>query len=123
MTWLLSLILLLPPADAKPAAPASTKAQLSDTQIEKDIRARLARSKMAADNFTVRVQGGIATWEGKTDVIQRKGAATRMARSAGAKAVVNNIRVSEAARRRASAGLDKGARRAQVKRTEVPNRN
>ena len=78
---------------------------------------------MAADNFTVRVQGGIATWEGKTDVIQRKGAATRMARSAGAKAVVNNIKVSEAARRQASAQLDKGARRAQVKRTEVPNRN
>jgi hypothetical protein len=119
MTWLLPLLLLLPPDAVKPGAAAPAKAQLSDTQIEKDIRARLARSKMAADNFTVRVQGGIATWEGKTDVIQRKGAA----RSAGAKAVVNNIKVSEAARRQASAQLDKGARRAQVKRTEVPNRN
>lgn len=123
MTWLLLLLLWLPPDAVKPGAATPAKAQLSDTQIEKDIRARLARSKMAADNFTVRVQGGVATWEGKTDVIQRKGAATRMARSAGAKAVVNNIKVSEAARRQASAQLDKGARRAQVKRTEVPNRN
>lgn len=79
---------------------------LSDAQIERDIRARLARSpKLSVDKFTVKVQGGIATFDGKTNVIQHKGTATRMAKTAGAKAVVNNIQISDAARRVAAARL------------------
>lgn len=92
----------------------------ADSALESAIRQRFARSKSGADKFTVRVQGGVATIEGKTDVVQRKSAATRMAKTAGAKKVLNKIEVSEAARREASGNLATGRRRAQVKRSEVP---
>jgi hypothetical protein len=95
------------------------KPAISDVELEKAIRTRFAQSKAGADKFTVRVQGGVATIEGKTDVVQRKGAATRMARSAGARQVVNKIEVSQAARQKASDNLAQGRRRAQVKRSEV----
>ena len=36
----------------------------------------------------------MATWTGSTTVMQHKGAATRMAKAAGAIQVVNNIKVS-----------------------------
>lgn len=86
------------------AAPRTAPpANLSDAQLEQDIRARLARSpKISLDHFTVKVQNGVATFEGKTDVIQHKGAATRMAHAAGAKNVVNRIQITDAARRRAA---------------------
>ena len=101
----------------KTPAPAGTSAQ-EDKQIEATIRAKLAKSKIGKDGFTVRVQGGIAYWEGKTDVVQHKGSATRMAKTAGAKSVVNNIKVSEAGKEKAAENLDEGRRRAQVKRSE-----
>jgi hypothetical protein len=101
------------------AAPSARQPSLTDAELEKAIRERFARSKSAAENFSVHVQGGVATIEGRTDVVQRKGAATRMAKSAGARKVVNKIEVSEAAREKASAGLVKGRRRAQVKRSEA----
>ena len=115
-----------PPADGKPPAapahvrqkPAPNSPAQSDAEIEKNIRAKLAKSKISADKFTVRVSGGVATLEGRTDVIQHKGTATRMARSAGARQVVNRIEVSEAARMKASSNLASGRRRAQVKRGE-----
>lgn len=97
-------------------------AKTSDVELEKAIRVRLAKSKIAADQFQVRVQGGVATIEGRTDVIQHKGTATRLAKSAGAVAVVNKVQVSEAARAKATARLAQGRRRAQVKRSEVPGR-
>jgi hypothetical protein len=93
---------------------------MSDASIENAIRQRFARSKAAADGFTVRVQGGVATIDGRTDVVQRKGAATRMAKSAGAKQVINRIQVSESARQKAGSNLATGRRRAQVKRSETP---
>jgi hypothetical protein len=80
---------------------------LTDAQIEGVIKAKLARSKMVSSGFTIHVHNGIATWEGKTDVIQRKGAATRMARTAGAVQVVNNIKIGEEARRKAAERLAK----------------
>jgi len=83
---------------------------------KKAIRARLARSKINADHFQVRVQGGVATLEGRTDVLQHKGTATRLAKSAGATQVANQIQVSQAAKDRASANLAQGRRRAQLKR-------
>lgn len=106
----------VPPQTAKPAAGSSVK---SDASIEADIRARFQRSKIRTDNFTVKVQGGIATIEGKTKVIQRKGVATRLAKLGGARAVNNKIEVDEAAREQAANNLEKGRRRVQVKRGEV----
>jgi BON domain len=95
----------------------ATASGLSDATIEQRIRMKLAKSKIGADGFTVRVQGGVAYWEGKTDVIQHKGAATRMAKTAGAVAVVNKIQISEAGRRKAAHNNAAGAvPRATVKR-------
>jgi hypothetical protein len=91
----------------------------SDAAIESAIKAKLARSKIGADHFKVHVQGGIAYWEGNTDVVQHKGSATRMAKAAGAKAVVNKIQISEAARDRARSNLESGRRRAQIKRGDA----
>jgi hypothetical protein len=95
------------------------KASTADLELENAIRARFARSKSAEDKFTIRVLGGVATIEGKTSVLQRKSAATRMAKSAGAKQVVNKVVVDEAARRKAASALASGRRRAQVKRSEA----
>src|SRR5690349_11311580 len=79
----------LPPHE-RPAATAAAP-RLSDPQLESLIRSKFAKSKINADKFTVRVQGGVATLEGHTDVIQHKGVATRLAKSAGALAVANHI--------------------------------
>ena len=104
-------------AKGKPAASQGTTAQ-EDKVIEAAIRAKLAKSKIGKDGFKVRVQGGVATWDGTTDVLQHKGAATRMAKTAGAKAVVNNIKVGDAAKQQAADNLDQGRRRVQVKRSD-----
>ena len=81
---------------------------LSDAQIERNIRARLAKSKMAAtEHFTVSVQNGVAVLEGKSNVIQHKGVATRLAKLGGALAVQNHIQISEEAKARAAAKLAK----------------
>jgi hypothetical protein len=104
-------------APKKAPSPAGTSSQ-EDKQIEAAIRAKLAKSKIGKNGFTVRVQGGIAYWEGSTDVVQHKGSATRMARTAGAKSVVNNIKVSDAAKEKAADNLEQGRRRAQVKRSD-----
>jgi len=105
---------------SRPAAGTAAGPAPADSALESAIRQRFARSKSAAEKFTVRVQGGVATIEGKTDVVQRKSAATRMAKAAGAKKVVNNVEVRAAARDKASANLATGRRRVQVKRSEVP---
>jgi len=105
---------------AKPkAAPAAqgTNAQ-QDKEIEAAIRAKLGKSKIGKDGFTVRVQGGVAYWAGSTTILQHKGAATRMAKAAGAHMVVNNITVSDAAKQKAADNLTQGPRPAQLKRTE-----
>jgi osmotically-inducible protein OsmY len=105
MQRLLSLIFCLPllfgvlvtPARAgsSSSVAASQRAgALSDSQIEATIRTKLAKSKIGKDGFRFKVQRGVVTWEGTTSVIQHKGSATRMARSAGAVQVVNNIKVS-----------------------------
>jgi hypothetical protein len=94
-----------------------TSAQ-QDKEIETAIRAKLAKSKIGEDGFKVRVQGGVATWEGSTEVVQHKGAATRMAKSAGARLVVNNIKIGDAAKQSAADNLDQGRRRVQIKRSD-----
>jgi hypothetical protein len=89
----------------KPAFPQQQRTA-SDAQIERNIRARLAKSKMSAtEHFTVTVHNGVAVMEGKTNVIQHKGVATRLAKSGGAVAVQNNIQVSDAAKAKAAAKL------------------
>jgi hypothetical protein len=106
------------PAHTAPA-PAKTPTQQaakSDAAIEATIRAKFARSKINVEKFTVHVQGGVATIEGKTNVIQHKGTATRLAKTGGAIAVNNHIEISDAAKQKAADNLDQGLRRAQVKR-------
>jgi len=118
--FLLLCALALTAADTKSAPKKSPPAQGTsadeDRAIERKIREKLEKAKIAKDGFRVRVQGGVAYWEGKTDVVQHKGAATRMAKTAGAKAVVNNIQVSDSAKQKASENLEQGRRRAQIKR-------
>jgi len=91
----------------------------SDAQIEAAIKAKLAKSpKLSVEHIQVRVQGGVATLEGKTEVVQHKGTATRMAKTAGAVAVNKHIQVSDADKEKAAGNLETGRRRAQIKRGE-----
>ena len=97
---LLSSTMLAGPAvRAKPAPGAP------DATIEQNIRGRFAKSKIAEDKFTVRVERGAAIIEGTTNIIQRKGVATRLAKLGGAARVDNRIRIGEAARQKAAANL------------------
>src|SRR5579862_237884 len=98
------------------------QATMPDAEIEKAIRARFAASKISTHHFQVHVQGGVATIEGQTDVLQHKGTATRLAKSAGAIKVVNKVAVSAAAKEKAAKNLASGRRRAQIKRSEVTAR-
>ncbi len=115
-----------PPKPAPSANPQNSAQQ--DKDIENAIRTKLARSKIGKDGFTIRVQGGVAYWEGTTGVAQHKGSATRMARTAGATRVVNNIAVNGSAMNNAkTSGESKpaaagnpaqGPRRVEVKQAE-----
>jgi hypothetical protein len=98
---------------------AADRSAQGDAELERAIRARFAKSKIAVDKFEVHVQGGRATIEGSTNVLQHKGVATRLARAVGATEVVNKIRPSDQAKEKAKANLEKGRRRAQVKRAEA----
>jgi hypothetical protein len=106
------------PATGPKAAATPKQASVPDAQLEKDIRARFAKSKISSHHFQVHVQGGVATIEGQTDVLQHKGTATRLAKSAGAIKVANRVAVSQAAKDKAAKNLATGRRRAQVKRSE-----
>ena len=61
--------------------------------MEVTIKTKLGKSKIGKDGFKFKVQRGIVTWEGTTNIAQHKGAATRMAHSSGAVQVMNNIKV------------------------------
>ena len=106
-------------AAPKPAAQQPAKPATSDVRLEAAIRAKFAKSKINADKFQVHVQGGVATIEGRTDVVQHKGVATRLAKTGGALGVNNHIQVSDAAKEKAAANLEKGRRRAQIKRGDA----
>jgi hypothetical protein len=106
-------------APAKAATQQPAKPAISDVRLEAAIRAKFAKSKINADKFQVHVQGGVATIEGRTDVTQHKGVATRLAKTGGALAVNNHIQVSDAAKQKAAANLEKGRRRAQIKRGDA----
>ncbi len=124
IAWLLAVAAAwageIPAGGKRPTAPkAASQSASADARMEAAIRARFAKSKINADKFQVHVQGGVATIEGKTDVIQHKGVATRLAKSAGAVAVANHIEISDAAREKASRNLEAGRRRAQIKRGDA----
>ncbi len=78
------------------SAPAASviRPRPSDPQLEQVLRTKLAKSKIGKDGFKFTVKNGVVTWDGSTGVMQHKGAATRMARTAGAVQVVNNIKVT-----------------------------
>jgi osmotically-inducible protein OsmY len=99
--------------------PSAVVPKTPDAQIERNIRARFAKSKINADHFTVAVRDGIATLDGKTGVIQHKGVATRLAKTGGAAAVQNHIQISEEARAKAAANLAKNRGGTQLARAAV----
>jgi membrane-bound lytic murein transglycosylase B len=106
-----------PAHTATPAAKAPARQALQpDSVIEATIRAKFAKSKINVEKFQVHVQGGVATIEGKTNIIQHKGTATRLAKTGGAIAVNNHIQISDAAKQKAADNLESGRRRAQVTR-------
>ena len=106
--------------EAAPAAKTPARPALKpDSVIEATIRAKFAKSKINAEKFQVHVQGGVATIEGHTDVVQHKGVATRMAKTGGAIAVNNHIQISDAAKAKAAGNLEQGRRRVQVTRGEA----
>ena len=111
-------IILLLIASAVTAICAAPPAP-SDGSIQAAIQAKFAKSKIADDHFKVAVRGGIAYIEGRTDIPQRKGVATRLAKSGGAKQVVNNIQVGEAARKKLTERLQK-ARESKPNSTKAP---
>ncbi len=75
-------------------------APATDAQIEAKLRDKLAKSVIGKDGFAAKVKAGVVYWEGSTSVAQHKGAATRMAKSSGAKRVVNNIQVKKSAEKK-----------------------
>jgi hypothetical protein len=78
-----------------PLSKSHSEGKFSDAEIEATIRSKLAKSKIGKDGFQIHVKDRVATWTGSTAVMQHKGAATRMAKTAGAIQVVNNIKVSD----------------------------
>jgi osmotically-inducible protein OsmY len=114
--------MLTAPAAHPRSATVPKAAPMKDADLEKDIRARFAKSKISTHHFQVHVQGGVATLEGQSDVLQHKGTATRLAKTAGAIKVVNHIEVSQAAKDKAAKNLESGRRRAQIKRSETTAR-
>src|SRR6202050_3747858 len=82
---------------AGPLTKSHSQGAFSDAEIEATIKAKLAKSKIGKDGFQVHVKDRVATWTGSTTVMQHKGGATRMAKTAGALQVVNNIKFSDSA--------------------------
>jgi len=81
-----------------------------DAAISAKLKQKLSRSKLNSDGLQYKVQNGVVEWSGSVQIPQRKGAATRMAKSAGAKRVVNRITVNAQAHR----GLQTSPRTATV---------
>ena len=119
----LSLFSATPTKVPTPKPKTTSAPRISDGDLERTIRGRFAESKISEDKFTVHVQSSIATITGHTNVIQHKGVATRLAKSSGALAVINNIEISQAAKDKAAQNLAAGRRRVQIKRTDTVARS
>src|SRR5580658_713496 len=98
-----------------------SEGKFSDAEIEATIKAKLAKSKIGQEGFQVHVKDRVATWTGTTSVMQHKGAATRMAKTAGAIQVTNNIKVSGDAAAKAKGNLSGQPRHVQVKAAASAN--
>ena len=61
-----------------PLSKSHSDGKFSDAEIEATIKAKLAKSKIGKDGFQVHVKDRVATWTGSTNVMQHKGAATRI---------------------------------------------
>jgi osmotically-inducible protein OsmY len=124
MRTLFAILLLAAWSWTAGAATTLTKShsqgKFSDAEIEATIKAKLAKSKIGKDGFQVHVKDGVATWTGTTSVMQHKGSATRMAKTAGAIKVVNNIKVSEVPAGKATGAVPAAPRHVEVK-TAKPN--
>jgi hypothetical protein len=81
-------------------APAKAPPVRTDAEVARVFREKLAKSKLSADGIQIRVQDGVATLTGKTDIAQHKGTATRMARTSGAREVRNQIAITEAGKKK-----------------------
>jgi hypothetical protein len=112
---ILSLLAISLIANAGTLTKSHSQGKFSDEEIEATIKSKLAKSKIGKDGLQVHVKNGIATWTGATTVMQHKGAATRMAKTAGATQVVNNIRVSDGSIAKAAGNLNAEPRKVQVK--------
>ena len=112
---ILSLVVWSAAAWAGTLTKSHSQGKFSDAEIEATIKAKLAKSKIGKDGIQVHVRNGIATWTGTTNVMQHKGAATRMAKTAGAVQVVNNIKISDAGKAQAFGNQGGEPRRVQVK--------
>ena len=102
---ILSLFIWIFAAAAGTLTQSHSQGKFSDAEIEATIKAKLAKSKIGKEGFQIHVKEGVATWTGATAVMQHKGAATRMAKTAGAIRVVNNIKVSDAENGKATTNL------------------
>jgi hypothetical protein len=96
-------------------AMSHSQGKFSDAEIEATIKAKLAKSKIGKEGFQVHVKDRVATWTGTTSVMQHKGAATRMAKTAGATRVVNNIKISEDSDAKTAGNITGQPRRVEVK--------
>lgn len=103
---------------ARPAAPPVKTPASTDVELEAAIQRRFEQSKIGANGFTVRVRNGVAILEGRTEIPQHKGTASRLARLAGARKVDNRIQVSRQARQQASSRVRSEPRRVHVRRSE-----
>ena len=92
-----------------------SQGKFSDAEIEATIKAKLEKSKIGQDGFQIHVKDGVATWTGTTSVMQHKGAATRMAKTAGAIHVTNNIKISDKAAPKTKGAGAEPPRHVQVK--------
>ncbi len=99
----LMLCCLWPSEDALASTPQAKTAPapaIPDEALQQKIQDKFSKAKAGGGKFQVKVRGGTAYLTGRADVAQHKGSATRMAKSAGAKRVVNNIVVTEAAKQK-----------------------
>jgi osmotically-inducible protein OsmY len=86
-----------PAQSAKPAKPAKAAKPTADADIEACIKQKLtAAPKLKSESFTVAVSGGVATFTGATKNAGSKGGVFGIAKSCGAKQIVNNITVEKA---------------------------
>jgi hypothetical protein len=80
-----------------------------DAAILAKLKAKMSRSTLRSEAVQYKVENGVVEWSGTVKIPQRKGAATRMAKTSGAKRVLNRIVVKNSNPRTPNAGLPRPA--------------